>query len=46
MDSDTRDAYNKNAPAFAAEYESQTPKRLHDLMMTFFKPAGLCLDVG
>jgi 2-polyprenyl-3-methyl-5-hydroxy-6-metoxy-1,4-benzoquinol methylase len=46
VDAKTRDAYNAQASAFAAEYESQAPRRLHDLAMKFFRPGGLCLDVG
>jgi len=46
VDPKTRDAYNARAAAFAAEYESQAPQRLYDLALKFFRPAGLCLDVG
>ena len=46
MDAKTRDAYNVRASAFAAEYESQKPQRLHDLALRYFRTGGLCLDVG
>ena len=46
VDPKTREAYNLRAFAFAEDYESQTPERLHELMRSFFLPGGLCLDVG
>lgn len=46
MDKDTVEAYNNNSKAFAERHRKQTPERLYQLALTFFKKEAPTLDLG